>query len=172
MLIAVPTGVKIFNWIATLWGGSIRFTTAMLFATAFLIEFTIGGLSGVAFAVVPIDWQTTDTYFVVAHLHYVLFGGTVFALFAGAYYWFPKMTGRLLSERIGKWHFWLTVAGFNLTFLIQHWLGLIGRCPLAAPGLLHDAHGRHRIQPFARRAVVHTFVGGRQAVFGEVEEVL
>ena len=126
MLIAVPTGVKIFNWIATMWGGAIRFTTAMLFATAFLIEFTVGGLSGVAFATVPIDWQTTDTYFVVAHFHYVLFGGTAFALFAGAYYWFPKIAGRMLFEGLGKLHFWLTVIGFNLTFFPQHFLGLMG----------------------------------------------
>jgi len=126
MLIAVPTGVKIFNWIATMWGGAIRFTTAMWFAIAFLITFTIGGLSGVAFAVVPIDWQVTDTYFVVAHMHYVLFGGTLFSVFAAAYYWFPKMSGRMLSERWGKVHFWLTFIGFNATFLIQHFLGLAG----------------------------------------------
>jgi cytochrome c oxidase subunit I len=126
MLIAVPTGIKIFNWIATMWGGSIRFTTSMLFAIAFLVLFTIGGLSGVSFAVVPIDWQTTDTYYVVAHMHYVLFGGTLFAVFAGVYYWFPKMTGRLLSERWGRVHFWLTVIGFNATFFVQHFLGLMG----------------------------------------------
>jgi cytochrome c oxidase subunit I len=126
MLIAVPTGVKIFNWIATMWGGTIRFTTSMLFAVAFIIEFTIGGLSGVAFATVPVDWQMTDTYFVVAHFHYVLFGGTAFALFAAAYYWFPKITGRMLSERLGKWNFWLTVVGFNTTFFVQHALGLMG----------------------------------------------
>ena len=126
MLIAVPTGIKIFNWIATMWGGSIRFTTAMLFATAFLIQFTVGGLSGVTFAAVPIDWQLTDSYFVVAHIHYVLLGGTLFAMFAGVYYWFPKVTGRLLSERIGRWHFWLMVFGFNGTFLGMHLLGLAG----------------------------------------------
>jgi cytochrome c oxidase subunit I len=126
MLIAVPTGVKVFNWIATLWGGSLRFTTAMLFALGFLIEFVIGGLSGVTFAAAPIDWQVTDTYYVVAHFHYVLFGGTLFAVFAATYYWFPKMTGRLLSERWGRIHFWLTVVGFNLTFFVQHLLGLKG----------------------------------------------
>ncbi|MEZ4865228.1 MAG: cytochrome c oxidase subunit I [Caldilineaceae bacterium] len=126
MLIAIPTGVKIFNWMATMWGGAIRFTTAMLFATAFLILFTIGGITGVMFAAVPIDWQTTDTYFVVAHFHYVLFGGTFFAMMAGFYYWFPKVTGRLLSERLGRWHFWLLLIGFNLTFFIQHILGLLG----------------------------------------------
>ncbi len=126
MLIAIPTGIKIFNWIATMWQGNIRFTTSMMFATAFIIEFTVGGLSGVAFATIPIDWQLTDSYFVVAHLHYVLFGGTVFALFAAIFYWFPKITGKKLNERLGKWQFWLTVIGFNLTFLIQHFLGIIG----------------------------------------------
>jgi heme/copper-type cytochrome/quinol oxidase subunit 1 len=126
MLIAVPTGVKILNWTATLWGGSIRFTTSMLFAIAFLLEFTIGGLSGVAFANVPVDWQLTDTYYVVAHIHYVLFGGTIFALFSGIYYWFPKITGRMLDETIGRWHFWLVVVGFNATFFVQHFLGLLG----------------------------------------------
>ena len=126
MLIAVPTGIKIFNWAATLVGGSIRFTTAMLFAVAFLLEFTFGGLSGLAFAIVPIDWQLTDTYFVVAHLHYVAFGGIAFALFAGAYYWFPKITGRLLNESLGRWNFWMVVIGFNLTFFVQHILGLMG----------------------------------------------
>jgi len=124
--IAVPTGIKIFNWIATMWGGKIQFTTAMNFAIAFIVLFTIGGISGVTFAVVPIDWQVTDTYYVVAHFHYVLFGGTVFALFAGIYYWFPKITGRMLSEKIGSWHFWLTLIGFNVTFFVQHILGLVG----------------------------------------------
>jgi cytochrome c oxidase subunit I len=126
MLIAVPTGVKIFNWIATMWGGTIRLTTAMVFAVAFLIEFVIGGLSGITFAAAPISWQMTDTYYVVAHFHYVLFGGTLFAVFAGTYYWFPKMSGRMLSERWGKVHFWLTILGFNLTFFVQHFLGLLG----------------------------------------------
>jgi cytochrome c oxidase subunit I len=126
MAIAVPTGVKIFNWIATMWGGTLRFSTAMMFATAFLMEFVVGGLSGVTFAAVPIDWQVTDTYYLVAHFHYVLFGGTAFALFAGTYYWFPKMTGRLLDEGWGRAHFWLTVIGFNLTFFVQHFLGIMG----------------------------------------------
>ncbi|HEY3357640.1 MAG TPA: cytochrome c oxidase subunit I [Polyangia bacterium] len=126
MLIAVPTGIKIFNWIATMWGGRLRFTTAMMFAVAFLVLFTIGGVTGVTFAAVPIDWQTTDTYYVVAHMHYVLFGGTAFATFAGLYYWFPKMTGRLIDERLGQVHFWLTFVGFNLTFFVQHFLGLMG----------------------------------------------
>ncbi|MGH9356029.1 MAG: cytochrome c oxidase subunit I, partial [Terriglobia bacterium] len=126
LLIGVPTGVKIFNWLATMWGGSIRFTTSMLFAVGFLIMFTIGGLTGISFAAFPIDWQVTDTYYLVAHIHYVLFGGTVFAVFAGIYYWFPKMSGRMLSERLGKWHFWLMLVGFNMTFMVQHFLGLMG----------------------------------------------
>ncbi|HEY7334669.1 MAG TPA: cytochrome c oxidase subunit I [Bryobacteraceae bacterium] len=126
LLIAVPTGVKIFNWIATMWGGAIRLTTSMLFAIAFLFTFTIGGLTGVTFATVPIDWQVTDTYYVVAHMHYVLFGGTLFAVMAGLYYWFPKMSGRMLSESMGKLHFWLMFIGFHMTFFIQHILGLDG----------------------------------------------
>jgi cytochrome c oxidase subunit I len=126
MIIAVPTGVKVFNWVATMWGGSIRFTTPMLFAVAFLITFTLGGLSGVTFAIVPVDWMTTDTYYVVAHFHYVLVGGTLFGVFAGIYYWFPKVTGRMYSERLGKLHFWLNFIGFNMTFFIQHFLGLMG----------------------------------------------
>ena len=126
MLIAVPTGVKVFNWLATMVGGRIRFATAMLFATGFVAVFVIGGLTGVSLAVVPIDWAVTDSYYVVAHMHYVLFGGVVFGVYAGSYYWFPKMTGRFLSERVGKWHFWLSFVGFNLTFLPQHWLGLQG----------------------------------------------
>ncbi|MBF6568650.1 MAG: cytochrome c oxidase subunit I [Candidatus Binataceae bacterium] len=126
MAIAVPTGVKIFNWSATMYGGRIRFTTSMMFAVGFLLMFTIGGLSGVSFAVVPLDWQLTDSYYLVAHLHYVLFGGSIFGIFAGIYYWFPKITGRMLSESWGKWHFWLTLIGFNMTFLIQHLLGMMG----------------------------------------------
>ena len=126
MIIAVPTGVKIFNWLATLWRGNISFETPMLFALAFLSVFTIGGLSGIYLAAFPIDWQVHDTYFVVAHFHYVILGGSVFAIFAGVYYWWPKMTGKLLDERLGKWHFWLMFIGFNLTFFPQHMLGLEG----------------------------------------------
>ncbi len=126
MLIAVPTGIKIFNWTFTMYGGRLRFTTAMMFAVAFLITFTIGGLSGISFAIFPLDWQLTDTYYLVAHFHYVLFGGSVFGIFAGFYYWFPKMSGRMLSERIGIWNFWLVFIGFNMTFFIQHILGLAG----------------------------------------------
>ncbi len=126
MLIGIPTGVKIFNWLATMYGGKIKFTVSMMFAVAFLIEFTIGGLSGIAFSIVPIDWQLTDTYYVVAHLHYVFIGGTIFSLFAGLFYWFPKMSGKMLDEKLGKWFFWLFVIGFNATFLVQHLLGMLG----------------------------------------------
>jgi len=126
MLIAIPTGIKVFNWLATMWGGSIRLTTSMLFAIAFLIDFTIGGLSGVGFAIVPVDWRLTDSYFVVAHIHYVFIGGSLTALLAGVYYWFPKITGRKLSEKIGKIHFWLFFIGFNCTFFVFHFLGLLG----------------------------------------------
>jgi cytochrome c oxidase subunit 1 len=126
MFIAVPTGVKIFNWIGTLWGGSIRFTTPMLFALGFVAMFIIGGLSGVTHAVVPHDRQQTDTYYIVAHFHYVLFGGALFGLFGGLYYWWPKMFGRKMSEGLGKTHFWLMFLGFNLTFAPFHILGLQG----------------------------------------------
>jgi cytochrome c oxidase subunit 1 len=126
MFIAVPTGVKIFNWLATLWGGDIRLKTPMLFSIGFIAMFIIGGLSGVTHAIVPHDYQQTDTYYVVAHFHYVLFGGSIFGLFSGIYYWFPKVTGRLLHEGIGKWHFWLMLLGFNLTFAPMHILGLQG----------------------------------------------
>ncbi len=126
MLIAVPTGVKIFNWIGTTWGGSLNFKTAFWFAIGFVTMFIIGGLSGVMHASPPTDLQQTDTYFIVAHFHYVLFGGSILGLFAGAYYWFPKVTGRLLSERLGTWHFWLTFIGFNVTFFPMHFTGLLG----------------------------------------------
>ena len=126
MIIAVPTGIKIFNWLGTLWGGRIRFNTPMLFMLGFIAMFTIGGISGVQFAIVPVDWQVTDSYYVVAHFHYVLFGGTAFGIFGGTYYWFPKITGKLLDETLGKWHFWLTLIGFNLTFFPMHILGLMG----------------------------------------------
>jgi cytochrome c oxidase subunit 1 len=126
MLIAVPTGIKIFNWVATMYGGRIRFATPMLFACAFLFQFLCAGLTGIMLSVVPFNWQLTDTYFVVAHFHYVLVGSLVFTIFGAIYYWFPKVTGRLLSERLGRWHFWLFVVGFNVTFLPMHWLGMMG----------------------------------------------
>jgi cytochrome c oxidase subunit I len=124
--IAVPTGIKIFNWIATLWRGKVVFKTPLYFAAALPALFVIGGISGVILAIFPVDWQLHDTYFVVAHFHYVLFGGSVFGLFAGLYYWFPKMSGRLMSEALGKVSFWLMFVGFNMTFLIQHSIGMEG----------------------------------------------
>jgi len=126
MTIAIPTGIKIFNWLGTMWMGRIRLTTPMLFAIGFVAMFTIGGLSGVTHSIVPSDWQQTDTYYIVAHFHYVLFGGAVFGIFAGLYYWFPKLTGRVMSEKLGKTQFWLMLIGFNLTFAPMHWLGLQG----------------------------------------------
>jgi cytochrome c oxidase subunit 1 len=126
MIIAVPTGVKIFNWLGTLWRGDIRFATPMLFALGFIAMFVIGGLSGVTHAVVPHDYQQTDTYYIVAHFHYVLFGGAIFGLFAGIYYWWPKVFGRFLNERIGRINFWIMLIGFNLTFGPMHILGLQG----------------------------------------------
>jgi cytochrome c oxidase subunit I len=126
MVIAVPTGVKIFNWIATTWRGNLIFDTAMLWALGFIAVFTIGGLSGIFLAAFPVDWQVTDTYYVVAHMHYVLFGGAVFGVFAGLFYWWPKIFGRVLDETLGKLQFWLVFLGFNLTFFPQHLLGLMG----------------------------------------------
>ncbi len=126
MLIAVPTGVKIFNWIGTMWRGSITFEAAMLWAIGFLVTFTFGGLTGVILASPPLDFHVSDTYFVVAHFHYVVFGTVVFAMFSGFYFWWPKWTGRMLNERLGKVHFWLLFLGFHTTFLVQHWLGVMG----------------------------------------------
>ena len=126
MIIAIPTGVKIFNWLATMWGGAIRFTTAMLFAVAMVALFTIGGISGIMHSASPADLQQHDSYFVVAHFHYVLIGGTMMGVFSGFYYWFPKVTGRFMSETLGKWHFWLFVIGFNAVFFPMHWVGILG----------------------------------------------
>ncbi len=126
MIIAIPTSVKIFNWIATMWGGKLSFKTPLLFAVGFIVFFIVGGLSGISLATVPVDWQVEDTYYVVAHFHFVLFGGTVFAVFAGIYYWFPKMTGKLLNETLGKIHFWIMFVGFVLAFLPMHVVGLMG----------------------------------------------
>jgi len=126
MAIAVPTGIKIFNWLGTMWGGKIRFQVPMLFCIAFLGQFLIAGLTGIMLGAAPFDWQLGNSYFVVAHFHYVILGGIVFAVFAGSYYWFPKVTGRMLNETLGKWHFWLFLIGFHLTFDFMHVPGLLG----------------------------------------------
>jgi cytochrome c oxidase subunit 1 len=126
MIIAVPTGIKIFSWVATLWGGVIEFTPAMMFALGFIVVFTFGGITGIFLSAVPVDLHEHGTYFIVAHIHYVLFGGSMFGIFAGVYYWWPKMTGRMMNSALGKWHFWLTFIGFNVTFMPMHWLGLLG----------------------------------------------
>jgi cytochrome c oxidase subunit 1 len=125
-IIAVPTGIKIFSWLATLWRGVLHLDTPMLFALGFLTMFTLGGISGVMLAIIPVTIHVSDTYFIVAHIHYVLFGGSLFTIFAGVYYWFPKMTGRMYDERLGRLHFWMTFIFFNLTFAPMHVIGIQG----------------------------------------------
>ena len=144
-LIAVPTGVKFFNWIGTMWGGSLSFDTPMLWAVGFLVTFLFGGLTGIILASPPLDFHVSDSYFVVAHFHYVVFGTVVFAMFAGFYFWWPKMTGRMLDERLGKMHFWLLFVGFHTTFLVQHWLGVEGMPRRYADYLAHRRV--HHAQP-------------------------
>jgi len=126
MLVGVPTGIKIFNWLATMWGGRIRFATPMLFCTGFLFQFLLAGLTGIMLSVSPLDWQLHNSYFVIAHFHYVLVGAIVFNIFAAIYYWYPKATGRMLGETLGKWHFWLFLIGFHITFDTMHFLGFMG----------------------------------------------
>jgi len=126
LLIAIPTGIKVFSWLATLWEGRLHFSAPMLWALGFVSMFVIGGLSGVMLGAVPIDIHTSDTYFIVAHIHYVLLGGSLFTIFAGIYYWFPKMTGRMYNERLAKVHFWLTLVAFNATFFPMHLIGIQG----------------------------------------------
>ena len=125
-LVGVPTGIKIFNWLGTIWGGRIRFATPMLFCTAFLFQFLVAGLTGIIQSVAPLDWQLHNSYFVIAHFHYILVGAIIFNIFAAIYYWYPKVTGRMMSETLGKWHFWLFVIGFHMTFDTMHFLGLFG----------------------------------------------
>jgi len=126
MIVGIPTGIKIFNWLATMWGGKIHFTVPMLFCVAFLFQFLIAGLTGIMLAVAPLNWQLHNSFFVVAHFHYVIVGAILFCVFAAFYYWFPKMTGRMMSETLGKWHFWLFVIGFHLTFDFMHIPGILG----------------------------------------------
>jgi cytochrome c oxidase subunit 1 len=126
MIIAVPTGIKIFNWLATLWGGKIRFKSPMLFCLAFLFQFLVAGLTGIMLSAAPFDWQLGNSYFVIAHFHYVLVGAILFCIFGAFYYWYPKAIGRMLDERLAKWHFWLMVIGFHLTFDFMHVPGLLG----------------------------------------------
>jgi cytochrome c oxidase subunit 1 len=126
MLIAIPTGVKIFNWLATMWRGSMTFETPMLYAISAVALFTVGGLTGVMMAITPADFQYHDTYFIVAHFHYVIFAGSVLSMFGAVYFWLPKWTGHMYNETLGKWHFWLTVIAFNVTFFPQHFLGFAG----------------------------------------------
>ena len=142
MLIAIPTGVKIFNWLATVWGGRVHLNSSMLWALGFIGMFTMGGLSGFMHASPPADLQQTDTYFVVAHIHYVLFGGALMGIFAGIYYWYPKVTGRMMSETLGKWHFWTNMLAMNLTFFPMHFVGLLGmprRVYTYSPGMGFDS---------------------------------
>ena len=152
-LIAVPTGVKFFNWIGTMWGGSITFHTPMLWAMGFLTTFLFGGLTGIILASPPLDFHVSDSYFVVAHFHYVVFGTVVFAMFAGFYFWWPKLTGRMLDERLGYLHFWLLFIGFHTTFLVQHWLGVEGMPRRIADYL--PGRRLHVAQPGLDRGRVH-----------------
>jgi cytochrome c oxidase subunit 1 len=126
LLVGVPTGVKVFNWTATMWEGSLSFETPMLFAVGFIFVFVVGGMTGIILAIAPVDIQMQDTYYVVAHFHYVMVAGSLFAMFAGTYYWLPKWTGHMYDETLGRWHFWLSMIFFNMTFFIMHFLGLAG----------------------------------------------
>jgi cytochrome c oxidase subunit I len=153
MLIAIPTGVKIFNWIFTMWGGQIRFTSAMLFAIGLIALFTIGGISGIMHSSAAADWQQTDSYFVVAHFHYVLFGGAIMGLYAGTYHYFPKITGRFMNERQGKWHFWTNFIGMNVTFFPMHFAGMLGM-----PRRIYTYDGGQGWDTFNLLSTIGTFI--------------
>jgi cytochrome c oxidase subunit 1 len=165
--IAVPTGIKIFNWIATLWRGSIVYKTPLLFAAALPALFVIGGISGIQLAIFPVDWQLHDSYFVVAHFHYTIFGGGVFGLFAATYYWFPKMSGRLLSEGLGKVSFWLMFVGFNVTFLVQHSAGLTGM-----PRRVYDYDSELGVTAYNLISTVGSFILGVGVLLTAVNVVI
>ena len=160
MLIAIPTGVKIFNWIGTLWGGSIRYTTPMLFAVGFISMFMIGGFTGIMHSTVSVDAQHQDSYFVIAHFHYVLIGGSIFALLAGFYYWIPKMTGVLLNDKFGRFCFTLIFAGFNLTFFPMHYLGMEGM-----PRRTHTYHEGMGFDDPNKLATIGAFILGFGILF-------
>jgi len=166
MLIAIPTGVKIFNWIGTMWGGVIRFTTPMLFALGFITMFMIGGFTGIMHSSVPIDAQHQDSYFVVAHFHYVLIGGALFGLFAGFYYWLPKITGRMLSEKLGKLVFTMMFVGFNACFFPMHYLGMIGQ-----PRRTHSYNEGHGFEVFNQIATIGAFILGVGILIGAISFV-
>ena len=160
MLIAVPTGVKFFNWIGTMWGGSLTFETPMLWTLGFLATFLFGGVTGIILSTPALDFQMSDSYFVVAHFHYTIFGTVVFAMFAGFYFWWPKLTGRMLNETLGKWHFWTTFIGFHLTFLVQHWYGMQG-----APRRYADYLPEDGITTLNRISTVGSLVLGLSMLF-------
>jgi cytochrome c oxidase subunit 1 len=164
MLIAIPTGVKIFNWIGTMWGGKIRFDTPMLFALGFITMFMVGGFTGIMHSSVPVDMQQQDTYFVVAHFHYVLIGGALFGLFCGFYFWLPKMTGRMLNEKMGKVVFTLMFIGFNTTFFPMHYLGMIGQ-----PRRTHSYNAGHGFEQWNQIATIGAFILGTGILLGVIQ---
>ncbi len=176
MLIAVPTGVKIFNWLATMWKGSMTFETPMLFAVGFIFVFTMGGFTGLMLAIMPVDVQLQDTYYVVAHFHYVLVAGSLYAIFAGTYFWIPKWTGRMYDETLGKWHFWLSLVFFNITFFPMHFLGLAGM-PRRIPDYASQFTGFNEIATigafgFGLSQVLFLYIVLKVSVFGKGEKAL
>ncbi|TSA13616.1 MAG: cytochrome c oxidase subunit I, partial [Betaproteobacteria bacterium] len=174
MLIAVPTGVKVFNWLATMWKGSMTFETPMLFAVGFIFVFTMGGFTGLMLAIMPVDVQLQDTYYVVAHFHYVLVAGSLYAIFAGTYFWIPKWTGRMYDETLGKWHFWLSLIFFNITFFPMHFLGLAGM-PRRIPDYASQFTGFNEIATvgafgFGLTQLLFLYVVLKCSVFGKGEK--